>query len=41
MQQKEKAPPPFRCKKNTWHVESNYVLQREKYLTSIVNRLDT
>ena len=27
----------FRCKKNTWHVESNYILQPPKYLI-IVNR---
>ena len=29
----------FRCKKNTWHVESNYLLQPPKYLIIIVNRL--
>ena len=29
----------FRCKKNTWHVESNYLLQPHKYLIIIVNRL--
>ena len=28
----------FRCKKNTWHVESNYILQPPKYLISLVNR---
>ena len=28
----------FRCKKNTWHVESNYILQPRKYLTIVVNR---
>ena len=27
-----------RCKKNTWHVESNYILQHPKYLLLIVNR---
>ena len=28
----------FRCKKNTWHVESNYLLQPPKYLLIVVNR---
>ena len=28
----------FRCKKNTWHVESNYLLQPAKYLIIVVNR---
>ena len=28
----------FRCKKNTWHVESNYILQPPKYLIIVVNR---
>ena len=28
----------FRCKKNTWHVEYNYVLQPPKYLIIVVNR---
>ena len=28
----------FRCKKNTWHVESNYLLQPPKYLVIAVNR---
>ena len=28
----------FRCKKNTWHVESNYLLQPPKYLIIVVNR---
>ena len=28
----------FRCKKNTWHVESNYISQPSKYLIIIVNR---
>ena len=28
----------FRCKKNTWHVESNYILQLPKYLIVVVNR---
>ena len=27
----------FRCKKNTWHVESNYILQPPKYLIIVVN----
>ena len=27
-----------RCNKNTWHVESNYILQPPKYLLLIVNR---
>ena len=30
--------PCFRCRNNTWHVESNYVLQRPKYLIIVVNR---
>ena len=29
----------FRCKKNTWHVEFNYLLQPPKYLIIVVNRL--
>ena len=28
----------FRCKKNTWNVESNYILQLPKYLIIVVNR---
>ena len=28
----------FQCKKNTWHVESNYILQPPKNLIIIVNR---
>ena len=28
----------FRCKKNTCHVESNYILQPPKYLIIVVNR---
>ena len=28
----------FRCKENTWRVESNYILQPPKYLIIIVNR---
>ena len=28
----------FQCKKNTWHVESNYLLQHPKYLIFVVNR---
>ena len=28
----------FRCKTNTWHVESNYILQPPKYLIIVVNR---
>ena len=28
----------FRCNKNTWHVESSYILQPPKYLLLIVNR---
>ena len=28
----------FRCKKNTWHVESNFILQPPNYLIIIVNR---
>ena len=36
MQQKlEKSR--FRCKKNTWHVESSYILQPPKYLIIVVN----
>ena len=27
-----------RCKKNTWHVETNYILQPPKYLIIVVNR---
>ena len=27
----------FRCKKNTWHVESSYILQPPKYLIIVVN----
>ena len=27
-----------RCKKNTWHVESSYILQHPKYLLLFVNR---
>ena len=27
----------FPCKKNTWHVESNYILQPPKYLIIVVN----
>ena len=27
----------FRCKKDTWHVKSNYILQLPKYLIIIVN----
>ena len=30
--------PSFRCKKNTWHVETNYILQPPKYLIIVVNR---
>ena len=30
--------PCFRCKKNTWHVESNYLLQPPRYLIIVVNR---
>ena len=29
----------FRCKRNTWHVETNYILQPPKYLIIVVNRL--
>ena len=29
----------FRCKNDTWHVESNYLLQLPKYLITVVNRL--
>ena len=29
----------FCCKKNTWHVESNHILQPPKYLINGVNRL--
>ena len=28
----------FRCKKNTWHVESNYLVQSPKYVIIVVNR---
>ena len=28
----------FRCKKNTWHVESDYISQPPKYLIIVVNR---
>ena len=28
----------FRCKKNTWHVKCNYMLQPSKYLIIVVNR---
>ena len=28
----------IRCEKNTWHVESNYILQPPKYLIIVVNR---
>ena len=28
----------YRCKKNTWHVESNYILQTPEYLIIVVNR---
>ena len=28
----------FRRRKNTWHVESNYILQPPKYLVIVVNR---
>ena len=28
----------FRCKKNTWHVEFDYILQPPKYLIIVVNR---
>ena len=28
----------FRCKENTWHVESNYILKPPKYLIIFVNR---
>ena len=28
----------LQCKKNTWHVESNYILQPSKYFIIIVNR---
>ena len=27
----------FRCKKNTWHVESNYILLPPKYLITVVD----
>ena len=37
MQQKREKSC-FRCKKNTWHVESNYCLQPPKNLIIIVNR---
>ena len=29
------------CNKNTWHVESSYMLQSPKYVVLFVNRLDT
>ena len=29
----------FRCKKSTWLVESNYILEPPKYLISVVSRL--
>ena len=29
----------FRCKKNTWHVESIYILQPQRCLLIVVNRL--
>ena len=28
----------FQCKKNTWHVESNFILQPQKYLIIVANR---
>ena len=28
----------FRCKKNTWHVETNYILQPPKHLSIAFNR---
>ena len=28
----------FRCNKNTWHVESNHILQPPNYLIIVVNR---
>ena len=28
----------FRCKKNTWHVDSKYILQHPKYSIIVVNR---
>ena len=28
----------FRCKKNAWHVESNYILQPPEYFIIVVNR---
>ena len=28
----------FRCKKNTWHVESSYIIQPPEYLIIVVNR---
>ena len=28
----------FRCKKNTWHIESNYIWQPRKYLIIVVYR---
>ena len=28
----------FRCKKNNWHVESNYILQTQKKLNIVINR---
>ena len=36
MQQKLQKPC-FRCEKNTWHVESNYILQPPKNLIIIIN----
>ena len=30
----------FLCKKNTWHVESNYILQPPKYLITVLIDLD-
>ena len=32
--------PCVRCKKNTWHLESNYILQLSKYLIIVVNPID-
>ena len=37
MQQKWKKPY-YRCKKNTWHVESNYILQPQKHLIIAANQ---
>ena len=31
----------FRCRKNTWYVESNYILQPPEYLISVVNKKKT